>query len=152
MEFEDYFLGVKEDKGGFRKVSGIIEEFKEWIYENPKDVEAAGELLISLGWMPGTILALAKLDIAALISLVICYTLGIVFLYMSFKASRQMRTRRQSSRSRRRVRRCIFCGEEIHELPKIKEKKIMINGVQVSVKKTPLCCDCYEEYKKWSNN
>ena len=48
------------------------------------------------------------------------------------------------------IQRCKICGGEIHRIPKIEEKEIVLNGVKISVSKIPMCCKCYEEYKKWS--
>lgn len=45
---------------------------------------------------------------------------------------------------------CRICHRPIHKIPKIEEKELVIGGVRISVNKYPLCCKCYEEYKKWS--
>lgn len=46
--------------------------------------------------------------------------------------------------------RCRVCGLPIHNIPEIEEKSLVIGGVEIFVEKFPLCCECYEQYKKWS--
>lgn len=44
---------------------------------------------------------------------------------------------------------CRLCHRPIHKIPKIEEKKLLISGIEVSVDKYPICCNCYNEYVKW---
>jgi len=78
--------------------------------------------------------------------------LAIIDTQKDYNDSRRQQIRRRQNyprQSQKKLQRCRICGGEIHRIPEIDEKTLLINGVEIKVTKYPICCRCYEEYKKW---